>query len=184
MERIVRPPLSGRIGPSKEIALEASPKSAPSGISLRFHSDDAPYASAAAALDSSWAASPSVAAAALSAQGLPTPETRRLIMEAARFHLEASRHFGNHGPLEREVARWLAEAEGRPFLKRKTTAAGMEFTFLEESGGDRPFQIAACAEKSPAATLAAVLSTAWIYSDGVQNLLPQLCEPEGGQGWE
>lgn len=60
----------------------------------------------------------------------------------------------------------------------------MDFTFVEEPGVGRPFQLAARAAAPPAMTVAAVLSTAWLYSDGVQNLLPQLSAPEGGQGWE
>lgn len=60
----------------------------------------------------------------------------------------------------------------------------MELTFIEEAGVNRPFQIAARAPSPPAATLAAVLSTVWVYSDGPEGLLPQLGEAEGGQEWE
>lgn len=61
---------------------------------------------------------------------------------------------------------------------------GMELTLIEEPGAGRPFQIAARAPSPPAATLAAVLSTVWIYPDGPEGLLPQLGEAEGGQEWE
>lgn len=60
----------------------------------------------------------------------------------------------------------------------------MALTLVEQPGAGRPFQIAAHAAHPPAATLAAVLSTVWVYSDGPEGLLPQLGEAEGGQEWE
>lgn len=164
--------------------MEASPKVAPSGVSLRFSAGGASGEAASAALNAAWPSGPSAAVAALQSAGAAPGAAVDLVKASARFHMEASRHFGYHGPHEDAVAEWLAAADGKPFLRRTVTIAGMELTLLEQAGINRPFQVAARASVPPAATLAAVLSTVWIYSDGPQGLLSQIGEAEGGQQWE